>query len=197
MNRKTRCGGGREKEARNRQPGPRAWVLGSSGQTKQLQIRIRITPDALRSQLLSTIKLQSQEQTVLCCFASLCISAPASHSQGQWRPRSPLTRGRGNEVHKRMSPFVFLFLAEAHNRVLCIVNVFMGSKLLDLSSWRRAGAQRSSTKSSGSQLANQESACITSWRKPALGGVGWRMSQEPLCCQPRTQDHPSGRQQPA
>lgn len=44
----------------------------------------------------------------LCCFVSLCISAPASHSQGQWRPRSRLTRGREMRyIKERLLLFCF------------------------------------------------------------------------------------------
>lgn len=124
----------------------------------------------------------------LCCFASLCISAPASHSQGQWRPRSRLKRGREMRyIKERLLLFCFIFVFGLGTQSNSLHSKCVwGPKLLDLSSWSRAGAQRCSTESSGSQIANQKSACVSLAAEASPGGL--LMNQGALRCRPRTQD---------
>lgn len=76
--------------------------------------------------------------------------------------------------------FVFVFGLGTQSNSLHSKCVW-GPKLLDLSSWCREGAQRCSTESSGSQITNQKSACVSLVVEASPGGL--LMNQEALRCQ--------------
>lgn len=86
--------------------GPGLWAQG--GSEPQTRIGSNL-PDQLHIPSSLGSGSEAPNELLLYCFVSLCISGPASHSPGQRRPRLPLTKEEGDELHKRTWPLVVLF----------------------------------------------------------------------------------------